>query len=288
LTKKIITIILSAILMLSLCGCDNNSELESYRPITDLNNLEGRKIGVNMGWAADYLLSGRDDLILYRYDTSADMLMALCYKQLDAVATEDISAKQLLAASTGLRQVEGQLSEDGFVALFRIGAEDIRDDFDDWITTFRETDEYKAWSDRCEDFDGVNYEWPGYEWPTEGKPFVVGGYDIDFPMVFVEKDETPSGYEMELLYMFCRDCGYAPDIKLMEEEGIFVGLTNGTIDSLFGDFSELYAEDSATVGITASVSYREAPIVVLEIADPDNLSIAGVADMVEDSLDEEE
>ena len=66
---------LACMLVLVLCGC-RNSEWK-YRPITDVNNLEGRRVAVNLAWEADYYLSGRKDMTLIQYDSFADMIMAL-------------------------------------------------------------------------------------------------------------------------------------------------------------------------------------------------------------------
>ena len=43
--------------MLPLSGCSISNEMDSYRPVTDVNNLDGRRIGVIAAWAEDYILS---------------------------------------------------------------------------------------------------------------------------------------------------------------------------------------------------------------------------------------
>ena len=56
--KRIISLTVILCLFLLLSGCGH--ELASYRPIEDVNDLEGRKIGVTLAWASDYVLSLRE------------------------------------------------------------------------------------------------------------------------------------------------------------------------------------------------------------------------------------
>lgn len=46
---------------LFLCGCVSSDEWK-YDPITDIDNLEGRRVGVNLSWESDYYLDGRKDM----------------------------------------------------------------------------------------------------------------------------------------------------------------------------------------------------------------------------------
>ena len=87
-------------------GCGSAGDWE-YDPITDVNNLEGRRVGVNLAWESDYYLDGRDDMELVRYDTTADMIMALRYDKIDAIALDADSVKLLMSLSEGIEQVEG-------------------------------------------------------------------------------------------------------------------------------------------------------------------------------------
>ena len=65
--------ILVVIALFLLSGCITRWEAD---PITDINNLEGRRVGVNLSWEADYILTQRKDMELFRYDATSDMLMA--------------------------------------------------------------------------------------------------------------------------------------------------------------------------------------------------------------------
>ena len=83
--KKVRVFLYIFVFICLLTGCSKNQKREA---ISDVNDLEGRRVGVALAWGPDYLLTGRDDLELIRYNTMASMVMALCYDRLDAIAVE--------------------------------------------------------------------------------------------------------------------------------------------------------------------------------------------------------
>ena len=99
--RRFAAFVLACMLALGLGGCgDSKSEWE-YRPITDVNDLEGRRVAVNLAWEADYLLSGREDLTIVQYDSFADIILALGYDKVDAFAVDGLVWKVFQANSTG-------------------------------------------------------------------------------------------------------------------------------------------------------------------------------------------
>jgi hypothetical protein len=51
------------LLLFTVCFvCTGCSVGWKYDPITDVNNLEGRRVGVNLSWEADFFLEGRRDM----------------------------------------------------------------------------------------------------------------------------------------------------------------------------------------------------------------------------------
>ncbi len=113
--------------LLMLTGCQSNWEPNF---ITDVNNLEGRRVGVNLSWDADYALTGRKDMELYRYDSLADMMMALGYDKVDAIAIDDMSYILISKHSTGLKKIEPEIKKTGYLWNFREA--ELRDQFNEF------------------------------------------------------------------------------------------------------------------------------------------------------------
>ena len=103
-----------------------------YDPITDLNDLEGRRVGVNLSWESDYYLNGRKDMELVRYDTTADLVMALKYDKIDVIATDEDMVRLLLSSSTGLEVVEPSFAKVGSIMYFGSDDEELAEDFNEF------------------------------------------------------------------------------------------------------------------------------------------------------------
>ena len=270
-----LTVFIAVILISTLLtGCVTD-EFMNYRPITDLNNLEGRKVGVLIGWSTDYLLSDRDDLMLCRYDTAGDLIMALCYKQLDAVALDLVTANQILGLTTGLGMVDGHLSEEKFDVYFSKDNKEICDDFNTWLKDYKQTEEYEEWLNRFRSFDGSNYEPVNLEQTGTGKTIRIATYYDWYPLCYADSKGVTMGYETEFMVAFANAMNYRLEFVPTTEEDFYMGTEKGLYDGCYGGLSKLYAEEALREGIYVTDFVYEMPIVVVEIKDPDNLEIKG-------------
>ena len=276
--RRLLALTLAVLMIFTLAACGNH-EFDSYRPITDINNLEGRKIGVNLAWSADYLLSERDDMILYRYDETADMLMALCYEQLDAVAVDYITGTYILAYTTGLNRVEQELATEGYITVFGREQTALVDEYNAWLAEYVESDEYAAWMQRVLDFDGDNYEPENMEMTGTGPVLHCATYLDNFPLTFADAQGNQNGFEMEIMIAFANAMNYQLDITLTSEMDMFNGISSGMYEFVFGSLSELYVDDYLISGFHASEPYMYLPIYILEIADHENLGLSGFIDV---------
>ena len=275
--QRIPALLLAAALILTLAGCGSH-DFDSYRPITDVNHLEGRKIGVNLAWSADYLLSERDDVILYRYDELSDMLMALCFKQLDAVAIDYVSGVYIMAKTQGLHKVEQNLAEEGYIVVFNREREALCEEFNAWLTDYMTTEEYAAWKQRILDFDGDNYEPQIPEQTGTGSVIRCATYLDNYPLSYMDAAGNQLGFDMELMIAFANARNYRLDITMTSETDMESGLFVGRYDLDFSSLSELYAEDYRVNGFFVSDDYITLPICILEIAEGEELKISGVVE----------
>ena len=265
--KKTISLIAALCLSLMLSGCGH--ELAGYRPIGDINDLEGRKIGVNLAWAADYVLSPRDgdDLILYRYDTTADLLMALYYHQIDALCVDNLVWLVMdYTNGDALRRIPEPVTTDGYVACMSPSREALRDDFNRFLAYYHGTEEFAGLYGRIMDFDGVEYEPGEYIHPNgNGEKIKIAFITDYFPYCFSEADGTISGYDIEIMYAFADYCDY--DIELIEtsEENMYYGVETGRYDMGIGTLSLSYAPEMEIAGVHVTDPYYEMPIYLVEL-----------------------
>lgn len=268
--KKFCIIAFAVMLALSVCGCSGRW---TYKPITDVNNLGGRRIGVNMAWSADYMLSDRDDVRVVRYNTGADLVMALRFGQIDAAAMERPYAVEVLSCVSGLGIVNQAVATDGLV--FAVNGErfDVLEELNTFFTEFEGSDE------QAELFSRLNSE-EGFEYckveATNGDKILSVGLPTDaFPFSYIDFETGEyAGSDVEVITRFANEYGYC----LKFTPGIFttieMGIAEGDFDVAIGSFVNAARMDAELVGaFMMTKPYMKHEIVLIEVVDRDNLKV---------------
>ena len=254
---------LACMLVLIVCGC-RNSEWK-YRPITDVNNLEGRRVAVNLAWEADYYLSGRKDMTLVQYDTFADMIMALEYNKVDVFALDDLSWKLFQVNSTGLARVEPAFGIVGYEIYFSGKRERLKDEFNAFLEEYRKTEAYEDHMARLYDFDGLNYEDPVPELTGTGEILNVAVLAEQFPRAYIDPDEDiPTGFDLEALKMFANEKNYRLNFYLTVYNDMLVGMRTGLYDIGVGYLGDVYEAEVLESGLFVSTLLDEMPLYFIE------------------------
>lgn len=197
--KKIFIMFILILIALPLTGCSIEGEMNKYRPVTDATNLEGRRIAVVIAWSEDYLLSRRDDVTVLRYESLSDAFMALSYKKVDAVSVDVPSAAMVIANLEGVKIIEPAIDETGMVYLTK--SKEARDDFNDFLTYFKTTEEFNDIQNHIFDFHDV-YEndlseikkYPG------AKTIRVAMDDSYYPIEFYDiVTKSAQGYDAKIM-----------------------------------------------------------------------------------------
>ncbi len=268
---KSVALLLVAVMVCSLfCGC---SELQSYRPIDDVHNLQGRRIGVCCSWASDYLLTPRDDMTLVRYNTIADMVTALCYKRLDVAAVERSVANYIMSCVGGLGIVEEVIATHGLVAYVTNGREDLLAEFNEFISEFNKTEEYADIIERFSNPEGfVPAEIDNIQ---NGKKLKISTQSAVYPFCYVDFETGGLiGSDMEIITHFANAYGYTIEISAGEYTTMQNQVVYGQVDMAIGSISDLWNGDVEMTGLAlVSDAYMYEDIVFIEIVDSDALKI---------------
>ena len=246
-------------MLLILCGCHQEWEPDL---ITDINNLEGRKVGVNLTWEADYILTGRDDMKLYRYDTVSDLLLALNYNKIDAMAFDELCWKMVEDSSTGLVKIEPAIKVAGCVAYFN--NEQLRDEFNSFLKEFKETDTYKDFTER--EFAFANdYEQPDIELTGKGKILKVSTPADEYPRsFFLAGDDIPQGFDLEILKHFANEYDYQLSFSTSVYDDMVMGLQSGRYDMSIGYLSSEFKDDVEALGLKVSDPFDQVPVYFIQ------------------------
>ena len=273
-TRRLVAFALSLALALSLGGCGNSKPEWEYRPITDVNDLEGRRVAVNLAWEADYLLSGREDLTVVQYDSFADIILALGYDKVDAFAVDGLVWKVFQANSTGLARVEPPCGSVGYTAYFSADRETLMEEYNRFLEGYRQTEAYADHMARLEDFDGLEYVGPEIPLTGTGETLRVATMAEEFPRAFLEAGEdVPSGFDLESLKLFANEGNYQLEFYYTVYDDIMQGLRSGAYDLAIGYLSDVYRDEVLDAGVLVSDLLDEIPVYFVEKTQKD-ISVA--------------
>ena len=267
--KKLGSVLLAIIILLCMSGCSGK---QVYQPIDDVSDLGGRTVGVNLAWSADYMLSGRDDMTLVRYNTVASLVMALRYGQVDVIATERPSAIEIMNCMSGLRMVEPATATDELVACVNIDRTDVLGDFNAFASGFYGSEAYIELYERL---NSDSFEYHKVE-PTGGEKNLNVGIPTDcYPFCYIDSESGEfAGSDVEVITRFANEYGYSLKLSGGVFSTIEMGIVNGEFDIAIGTFFESTRVDTELTGtVHLSKPYMKHEIVFIEIADPDNMKV---------------
>lgn len=262
----------SALLMLALaaalCACGRSSW--QYRPIEDVNDLQGRRVAVNLAWETDYWLTQRRDLQVLRYDSLADMIMALRFDKVDAIAVDDLLWKLMESGSQGLHRVTPAFGASGYTLYFSPENTVLMNEFNAYLAAYRQTADYQDHLARLDAFDGQNYEGPDIALTGTGEVLRVAIDAAAFPRAFLEAGQSvPTGFDLEALKYFANEKNYRLEFFASNFEDIVYGLKAGVYDVGTGYLSDVYEADVLASGLYTSDALDTCGMYFIEKTQPD-------------------
>ena len=270
--KRIVVLYLViAILQCSiLSGC---GQIHNARPITDVHNLDGQRVGVALAWGPDYLLTGREDMTLMRYNSIAGAVTALCYNQVDAIAVEQPLAIDILACIDGLRCIEEPIAEDHMAVLVDPTQPELLAELNAFIDVFITTEAYDDLVARIQDPEG--YEFQPVPLLGGDKVLHVGTATDGYPFTYLNSEtDSFEGTDVEFLCHFANAYGYDLVFSGDTWESMSLGVQYGSYDIGCGGISELYRGDTErSNSALMTKSFFPVNIVFIEVEDRKALKI---------------
>ena len=248
------------------------------KEVSDVDALTGQRIGVMTAYESDYLLSDRSDITLKRYDSEADLMVALCYKQVDAISYIKEYGKYILKRTKGFEMVDGSLAQTGYALIYdKVRQQELADEFNEWLAVFMESDRYDEYCRKIDNIDFYDGS-PITEETGTGKMIAVA-YIYDYvPIVFADaKTGLPNGYETEIIRLFANDMNYKIEWVETTDSIVWNLLLAGKVDLYLGGYSELYrSEMDSSEYYGMSDNYYVTDIVLMKVSDYDNISLIDI------------
>lgn len=200
--KKKIALLLAAA-TLSLCACGSSGV--PANKVNSIDDLEGKKIGVQLGTTGDIYASDIKDVKMERYNKGADAVQALKQGKIDCVIIDEQPAKVFVEKNSDLKILEEPFEDEEYAICIAKGNDELKGKINDALNELKDngkldeivanyigedagSNPYKS-ADDVERNNGklrmaTNAEFPPYEYVEDGK---VVGIDVDIAQAIADK-----------------------------------------------------------------------------------------------------
>lgn len=221
--KKLVSLLLAVACMLSLVACGG----KEAKQITSLDDLEGAKIGVQLGTTGDIYATGDyGDENIERYNKGAEAVQALKQGKIDAVIIDNEPAKAFVAENEGLKILETAYTEEQYAHAFKQGSE-LKDEFNKAIKELKDDGTFDAIVAYYIEGKGEAYKSPE---GTEYKGKLVMATNAEFPPYEYYENEVIVGIDVDLARAIGDKLGYEIEIADMAFDSIIPAVKAGKAD----------------------------------------------------------
>jgi len=278
--RILIVFITCIVVVLITCLMYFKNDFANKREINEGDELTGQRIGVITAYNTDYFLSDRKDITLKRYDSESDLLMAMCYGQIDAAAVDESTYIYMSNKVTGMKGYSDIMPKDQMAAILNEANTELNKAFNDFIALSKDFDEVK---DIQAKFKSGYYTVDGNTTVEEtgtGEVLSVGYNALYPPSTFYDvKNDKPAGYEVDFIRLFANYMNYRIEWQEVTENTLFAKLSNDQIQIALAAYSKIYdSEFEATPYYELSDGYLDIDTVLMVVDDKDNLSIAAISE----------
>lgn len=221
--KKIVSVLLASAMVLAMVACGG----KEVKKITSLDDLEGAKIGVQLGTTGDiYATDDYGDENVERYNKGAEAVQALKQNKIDAVIIDNEPAKAFVAENTGLKILETAYAEEEYAHAFKKGSSLVAE-FNQAIKELKEDGTFDAIVAYYIEGKGEAYKSPeGIKYTKK----LVMATNAEFPPYEYYENEVIVGIDVDLARAIGDKLGYEIEIADMAFDSIIPAVKAGKAD----------------------------------------------------------
>ena len=200
---------------------------------TSLDQLDGRRIGVQTGTtAADITLGRLPNAQISYFTTFPDMAMALKTNKIDGFPGDGLVLKQMAHEDPSLVVLDEMLRtyDCGFVLAKNEKGRALQAELNAWISKMRESGELDRITKKWTESPESERTEPEYKSLPAPKGTLTMTTEGTFPPMNYYRGEECVGMEIELCALFCRDCGYGLNVTTMDFDGMLAAVQSGKVD----------------------------------------------------------
>ncbi len=252
--KKITAFLLAAMLLLSVTACGSASSSaapsssqapassESVAPaIKSVDDLTGKKIGVQLGTTGDIYASDIEGATIEQYNKGFEAVQALSQGKVDAVIIDDQVAKALSATNDAVTVLAEPFTVEDYAICVSKSKSDLTAAMNTAIAELKADGTLQAILDK---YIGQVEGAKGYESPADidrSKGTLVMATNAEFPPYEYHEGDSIVGVDAEFAKAICDKLGYELKIEDMAFDAIIAAVQSGKAD--FGAAGMTVTED---------------------------------------------
>ena len=226
--KKLISVAAAAVLSAAMfTGCGSKAPENTVFSIDDLN---GKKIGVQLGTVGDTYASDVEGATVERYNKGADAVQALKQGKVDAVLIDAEPAKVYVENNDDLKLLEEDFAVEEYAIAVKKGNDDLTNKINDALAQLKSDgtlDSIKAnWIG--EDAGKSPYTSPADVDRSNGK--LIMATNAEFPPYESMDGENVVGFDVDMMTAVCDIIGMELQVDNMEFDSIIAAVDSGKAD----------------------------------------------------------
>jgi len=240
--KKSVLFFISLLIFICLSACASQNE-ESFKA-AKVNELNGNTVGVITGSIVDKVAMENLPLSPLQYYTgTGDAVTALMEKKVDTIIVDSGIATSFIRENDALTYINESLACISYGAIFAKDEQGktMRNDFDAFLKQIEVSGEITYLKNKWLVNDipvKVDYD----DLTGENGAFIIATDVNTYPFVYVYNNGLV-GYEIELVYLYCKDRGYKLEIIQTDFGGTLAAVTTGKANAAFSGI--IYTEERA-------------------------------------------
>ncbi len=217
--------IIAILIILVVVGCGTKK-----KTINEVNDLANSNVGVYASSEYDRIIESYVPSAVPKYYSSyADQISALKSGKIDGFLTDEPLAKEILKETSGLKVLEGKLTEDSYAFAISPAKKDLQVQINKVMEEMEKEGLYKKFEDKWMGSLESKKVLEKYDYEPVNGTVVFGTVSTIVPFSYV-KDNEVVGYDIDVIKYVCYKLKYKLEIVEMAFDGIIPSLVSNKID----------------------------------------------------------
>lgn len=234
--KRVLSIILVAVLALSLVGCGgskNKDTTKKENTVKSADDLPGKKIGVQIGTTGDILATDDyedEGATIERFSHGADAVLALSQGKIDCVIIDQEPAKVYVDSRKGLKILDDPFADEDYAICLAKDNTKLKEEINGALAKLKEDGTLDKIMDN---YIGDNAGKTPYESPANvdrSKGTLVMATNAEFPPYEYFQNEDIVGIDPDMARAVCDVLGYELKIEHMGFDAVITAVISGKAD----------------------------------------------------------